>query len=43
MPLIPALGGRGRGEIFEFKTSLVYRVISRTSRNIQRNPVSIDR
>jgi hypothetical protein len=38
-PLIPALGGRGR-LISEFKASLVYRVSSRTSRAIQRNPVS---
>jgi hypothetical protein len=33
------LGGRGRW-ISEFKTSLVYRVSSRTARAIQRNPVS---
>ena len=33
------MGGRGR-QISEFKTSLVYRVISRTARAIQRNPVS---
>jgi hypothetical protein len=33
------LGGRGR-QISEFKTSLVYRVSSRTARGIQRNPVS---
>jgi hypothetical protein len=39
MPLIPALGGRGR-RISEFKASLVYRVSSRTARAIQRNPVS---
>jgi hypothetical protein len=39
MPLIPALGGRGR-RIFEFKASLVYRVSSRTARAVQRNPVS---
>jgi hypothetical protein len=32
------LGGRGRW-ISEFKTSLVYRVSSRTARAIQRNPV----
>jgi hypothetical protein len=38
-PLIPALGGRGR-RISEFKTSLVYRVSSRTARATQRNPVS---
>jgi hypothetical protein len=33
------LGGRGRG-ISEFEASLVYKVSSRTSRAIQRNPVS---
>jgi hypothetical protein len=33
------LGGRGR-RISEFKASLVYKVSSRTSRVIQRNPVS---
>jgi hypothetical protein len=33
------LGGRGRW-ISEFKTSLVYRVSSRTARTAQRNPVS---
>jgi hypothetical protein len=33
------LGGRGR-QIFEIKTSLVYRVSSRTARATQRNPVS---
>jgi hypothetical protein len=32
------LGGRGRW-ISEFKANLVYRVISRTARAIQRNPV----
>jgi hypothetical protein len=32
-------GGRGR-RISEFEASLVYRVSSRTSRGIQRNPVS---
>jgi hypothetical protein len=41
MPLIPALGGRGRGRwISEFEASLVYRVSSRRARAIQRNPVS---
>jgi hypothetical protein len=39
MPLIPALG-RQRQTDFEFETSLVYRVSSRTARDIQRNPVS---
>ena len=38
-PLIPALG-RQRQADSEFKTSLVYRVSSRTPRAIQRNPVS---
>jgi hypothetical protein len=38
MPLIPALGGRGR-QISEFKVSLVYRVSSRTPMATQRNPV----
>jgi hypothetical protein len=33
------LGGRGRW-ISEFKVSLVYKVSSRTTRAIQRNPVS---
>jgi hypothetical protein len=33
------LGGKGR-QISEFKASLVYRVISRTGRAIQKNPVS---
>jgi hypothetical protein len=33
------LGGRGR-RISEFEASLVYKVISRTARAIQRNPVS---
>jgi hypothetical protein len=38
MPLIPALGGRGR-QISEFKTSLVYKVSSRTARATQKKPV----
>jgi hypothetical protein len=33
------LGGRGR-QISEFEASLVYKVISRTAKSIQRNPVS---
>jgi hypothetical protein len=33
------LGGRGT-QISEFELSLVYRVISRTARVLQRNPVS---
>jgi hypothetical protein len=39
MPLIPALGGRGR-RISEFQASLVYKVSFRTARATQRNPVS---
>ena len=39
MPLIPALGGRGR-RISEFEASLVYRASSRAARATQRNPVS---
>jgi hypothetical protein len=39
MPLIPALGSRGRW-ISEFEASLGYRVSSRTARATQRNPVS---
>jgi hypothetical protein len=35
MPLIPALGSRGR-QISEFKASLVYKVSSRTARAIQK-------
>jgi hypothetical protein len=38
MPLIPALW-RQRQEISEFQASLIYKVSSRTSRDIQRNPV----
>jgi hypothetical protein len=34
------LGGRGRW-ISEFEASLVYKVRSRTARDIQRNPVKI--
>jgi hypothetical protein len=41
MPLIPALGKRGR-QISELEASLVYKVSSRTARAIQRNPVSKD-
>ena len=39
MSLTPALG-RQRQQISEFEASLVYRVSSRTTRAIQRNPVS---
>jgi hypothetical protein len=38
-PLIPALG-RQRQWTSEFEASLVYKVSSRTARDIQRNPVS---
>lgn len=39
MPIIPALGGRGR-LISEFKARLVYRVSSRTAKTTQLDPVS---
>lgn len=40
MPLIPALGKQRRVDLFEFKTSLVYRLSSGIARGvIQRNPV----
>jgi hypothetical protein len=42
-PLIPALGGGGVGKgrrISESEASLVYRVSSRTARDMQRNPVN---
>jgi hypothetical protein len=39
MPLIPALGRRGR-RVSEFEASLVYRVSSRIARATQRNSVS---
>jgi hypothetical protein len=42
MPLIPALGGRGRW-ISEFVASLVYKVSSRRARAKERNPVSKNR
>jgi hypothetical protein len=35
----PSIRGRGR-QISEFKASLVYKVIFRTARAIQRNPIS---
>jgi hypothetical protein len=38
MPLIPALGGRGR-QISEFKASLIYRVSFRTARATQRKTI----
>jgi len=38
MPLIQHSGGRGRW-VSEFKTSLVYKVSSRTARATLRNPV----
>jgi hypothetical protein len=40
MPLIPALWKQRQEDLCEFKTSLVYRVNSRTDRATQRNPVS---
>jgi hypothetical protein len=39
MPLNPPLGGSGRW-ISEFEASLIYKLNSRTARDIQRNPVS---
>jgi hypothetical protein len=40
-PLIPALGRQRQGRrISEFEAILVYKVSSRTTRAIQRNPVS---
>jgi hypothetical protein len=38
--LFPALGRQRQADVCEFKASLVYRVISRTARATQRNPVS---
>ena len=40
IPLIPALGRQRQVDLCEFKASLVYRVVSRTARAKQRNPVS---
>jgi hypothetical protein len=40
MPLIPAFSGGRSRPISEFKASLVYKTSSRTTRAIQRNPVS---
>ena len=41
MPLIPALGKQRQAELCEFKTSLVYKVSSRSAKAVtQRNPVS---
>jgi hypothetical protein len=39
MPLIPALGKKRQVDS-EFEASLVYKVSSRTTRAMQRNPVS---
>ena len=39
IPLIPALGRQRQVDLCEFKASLVYRVVSRTARATQRNPV----
>ena len=38
-PLIPALGRQRLADLCGFKASLVYRVSSRTTKTIQRNPV----
>ena len=39
MLLIPALERQRQANLCEFEDSLVYRVISRTARTIQKNPV----
>ena len=40
MPLIPALGSQKQTDWYEFETSLVYKVSSRTATAVsQRNPV----
>ena len=38
-PLMPALRGMRQVDLFEFKTSMVYRMSSRVARATQRNPV----
>ena len=44
MHLIPALGKQRQANLYEFKTSLVYRVCSRTTKAVaQRNPVSANK
>jgi hypothetical protein len=40
MPLIVALGRQRQGNLYEFKTNLVYRKSSRTARTTPRNSVS---
>jgi hypothetical protein len=40
MPLIPAPRRQSQENLYKLEASLVYRVSSRTSRAIQRNPVS---
>ena len=40
MPLLPAIRRQKQMDLFEFETSLVYRVSSKTARTTQRNPVS---
>ena len=39
MPLIPVLGGQRQVALSEFEGRLVNKVSSRTTRDIQRNPV----
>jgi hypothetical protein len=39
--LIPELGRQRQADLYEFKTSLVYRLSSRITTATQRNPVSI--
>jgi hypothetical protein len=41
MPLIPALEGQRQADLYEFETSLVYRVSSRTAKAKQRNTLSL--
>jgi hypothetical protein len=36
MPLIPALGRQSQGDLCEFEAGLVYRVSSRTARDIEK-------
>ena len=40
MPLIPAQRRQRQADLCEFEASLVYRVSSRTTEDIHRNPVS---
>ena len=39
-PLIPALGRQGQADLYEFKTSLIYRVNARTTRDVIKETVS---